>query len=257
MTSSDGGAHWTACGSTPVARDLTAASFTSATDGWVVGDCKELLHTTDGGATWSTTVADVTRPRTKALNKVVVLQGHVATIKYEVMDAQPNGGSARVKVTIRNAAGVIVKELALGEQTVNKRLTAAFRCWLKGGTYSYAITATDTAGNTQSSIGHGKLVVVQTPLRQGITGVTMIGGGGMDPPPPSPLPHARVVVRRRAAPHKVVAAVRSDDQGRFTVRLLPGQYEVQLVAHRSVYSSANRRVQAGRYSRVTLTIWCW
>ena len=157
MTSTDGGAHWSACGSTPVARDLTAASFTSATHGWVVGDCKELLHTTDGGATWSTTVADVTGPRTKALNKVVVRMGHVATIRYEILDDM----SATAHVTVKISGDGRTRALRLGRQTTGAAHSFAFRCTLLPGSYTYRVLAIDESGNrsTPRPLGSNTLIV--------------------------------------------------------------------------------------------------
>jgi len=140
---SGGGAHWTACGSTPVARDLTAASFTSDTNGWVVGDCKEMLHTTDGGGTWSATVADITPPRTKALNRVVVHRGQVASIKYGVLDDM----SALVKVTITIRGQGRTRTLHLGSQTTGVTHSFAFTCTLPPGSYTYRVRAIDESGN--------------------------------------------------------------------------------------------------------------
>ena len=101
-----------------------------------------------------------TRPPTTTVGSTVTVRtGKTATLTYRVADATPNGGTATVRMTIRNAAGATVKTLALGLQPVNKKLTALYLCKLAAGTYTYTVTATDTAGNAQSTAGVGKLVV--------------------------------------------------------------------------------------------------
>lgn len=49
---SDDGQHWTQA-QVPVSADLTALSFPSATQGWAVGHEGVILHSRDGGQTWS------------------------------------------------------------------------------------------------------------------------------------------------------------------------------------------------------------
>jgi len=155
MSSTDGGGGWSACGAAPVARDLTAASFTSDTNGWVVGDCKEILHTTDGGTTWAATVADVTGPCTRVLHKVVVHQGHTATIDYQVNDDM----SATAKVTIEVTGHGLTRTLHPGWQATWTPLSAAFTCNLPAGAYTCRVYAVDDSDNPAWRVVKNTLVV--------------------------------------------------------------------------------------------------
>ena len=74
-------------------------------------------------------------------------------------DAAPNGGTAAVRIEIRDAKGKLATKLDLGAQPVNRQLAARFRCTLAAGTYTFSVLATDAAGNPQRSIGSNKLKV--------------------------------------------------------------------------------------------------
>ena len=102
---------------------------------------------------------DTRPPKTVAYGKVTVARGSTAKIAYKITDAQPNGGTATVTITVRDAAGTTVDTLVLGEQEIGKKLRAAYACALAPGSYTYRVTATDAAGNAQSSAGSGTLVV--------------------------------------------------------------------------------------------------
>jgi hypothetical protein len=102
---------------------------------------------------------DTHAPRTVALAAATVAQGATARLKYEVSDPKPNGGSATVKIVIKNAQGHAVKTLALGKQVVDKSLVARFRCKLAKGSYRFYVHATDAAGNVQVKAGSAKLTV--------------------------------------------------------------------------------------------------
>ncbi|MFA4965928.1 MAG: IPT/TIG domain-containing protein, partial [Thermoleophilia bacterium] len=56
---------------------------------------------------------DTQKPRTKAPRTAKVRRYAVATLRYEVADAAPNGGSAKVVLTVRNRRGDVVKVLTL------------------------------------------------------------------------------------------------------------------------------------------------
>jgi len=101
---------------------------------------------------------DTRRPSTRVGARVSVESGRVAKLRYRVSDAKPNGGTARVTISIRRA-GLTVKTLHLGVQPVNKWLVREYRCRLAPKVYRYLVTATDQAGNKQRSIGRGRLVV--------------------------------------------------------------------------------------------------
>ncbi len=52
VLSNDGGASWRQA-QVPVSSDLTAVRFATATEGWAVGHDGVVLHSADGGQTWS------------------------------------------------------------------------------------------------------------------------------------------------------------------------------------------------------------
>ena len=102
---------------------------------------------------------DTGKPATRALRAATVRQGRVAALRYEVLDAAPNAGSATVAITIRNARGKLVKRLQLGSRPVNTAQAARFRCSLRPGTYRFSVRATDAAGNAQANIASQTLTV--------------------------------------------------------------------------------------------------
>lgn len=53
LLSDDEGAHWRQAGTVPVDAALTAVSFADARQGWAVGHLGVILHSADGGETWS------------------------------------------------------------------------------------------------------------------------------------------------------------------------------------------------------------
>ena len=53
MLSDDGGQRWRQAQSVPVDCTLTSVSFADAQNGWVAGHWGVILHTADGGETWS------------------------------------------------------------------------------------------------------------------------------------------------------------------------------------------------------------
>jgi hypothetical protein len=115
-------------------------------------------------SSWSPTVAwvvhiDTVAPTTVAPSSQTATRGSMTTLDYRVNDAAPNGGTARVRIDIRDAKGKLATSLDLGVQSVNRLLSARFRCKLAVGMYTFSVYATDTAGNPQSSIGSNKLKV--------------------------------------------------------------------------------------------------
>ncbi len=94
-----------------------------------------------------------------AYGTVTVASGGTAKIAYKIADAKPNGGTATVTITVRDAAGTTVDTLALGEQEIGKKLSAAYACTLAAGSYTYRVTAVDAAGNRQSWAASGTLLV--------------------------------------------------------------------------------------------------
>lgn len=84
---------------------------------------------------------------TVAIRDASVRKGALATVKFQVNDATPNGGTAAVTINIRRyGSGRAVKTIER-VISVNKLSTAKFRCRLARGQYAVIATATDTAGN--------------------------------------------------------------------------------------------------------------
>jgi hypothetical protein len=104
---------------------------------------------------------DTRLPVPKAPYAASGTRGHTATLKYKVVDAAPNSGTATVVIKVRNRAGTLVKTLSYASKPVNTLLTAKFtapRTW-KAGTYRFYVYATDGAGNKQLTAAWNKLVV--------------------------------------------------------------------------------------------------
>ena len=102
---------------------------------------------------------DTRPPRTRAGSTVRTQRGRLCTLAYRVIDSKPNGGTARVTITFRRRGGATVKNIGLGVRAVNKWLHMNYRCRLAPGSYQYLVKARDGAGNQQSTIGRGLLVV--------------------------------------------------------------------------------------------------
>jgi hypothetical protein len=102
---------------------------------------------------------DTRAPRPRVLAPVSVFRGGVATVRYTVADALPNGGRARVAIVVKNDAGATVARVASTTVDLNQESSAAFTCSLTRGVYRIVITARDTAGNQQLKAGSGQLTV--------------------------------------------------------------------------------------------------
>ena len=104
-----------------------------------------------------TVCVDTEHPVTQALGTAVVTRGHKATLKMVVRERL--SPKATVTVVIRNRKGRVVKTLALGRCTTNKKLVVRFRCTLHRGAYRYSVRARDLAGNRQHKAGSAVLLV--------------------------------------------------------------------------------------------------
>ncbi len=102
---------------------------------------------------------DTRKPSTQAPSSATGRRGRTATLKYQVLDPVPNGGTASVTIKVKNRANKVVKTLPLGVRNVNTRLTAKFKCTLARGSYTFYVYAKDAAGNQQVSPAHNKLTV--------------------------------------------------------------------------------------------------
>jgi hypothetical protein len=107
---------------------------------------------------------DTRKPTTKATASASARRGRSALLRYQVLDAVPNAGTATVTIKIRNRAGKVVATLRLGAKPVNTAtpLSKSFKVpatW-KAGTYGYYVCATDKALNAQVlPVGSNRLVV--------------------------------------------------------------------------------------------------
>jgi photosystem II stability/assembly factor-like uncharacterized protein len=166
LHSTDGGTLWSPSDLATTA-DLTAASFTSPTDGWVVGDCEQLFHTTDGGGSWSSVVGDVTGPVTRLWPAAAHSSGQV-TLRYRVNDDL--SATADVRITLKRVAtlrdGHLVPcrparagSVKLGPQATGVRLQAVVTAHWRPGRYVMRCLATDEAGNPQSHAATAALTI--------------------------------------------------------------------------------------------------
>jgi hypothetical protein len=103
---------------------------------------------------------DLGKPRPAASRAAKVRRGRTATLRYQIQDETPNGGTATVTVAIRNSRGKVVKRLSLGSQPVNTALKATFSCSLRPGTYKFLVRATDAAGNAEAAAAQQTLRVL-------------------------------------------------------------------------------------------------
>lgn len=104
---------------------------------------------------------DTVKPAPKAPYVATAYRGRTATLRYKVVDAAPNGGTASGKLVVKNPAGRVVKTLKYTGKTVGVVYRAKFsvpKLW-KAGTYKFHVYATDTAGNAQVKVALNKLVI--------------------------------------------------------------------------------------------------
>ena len=102
---------------------------------------------------------DTVRPATVAPQSASVRRGRYVTLKYRVNDARPGSPTATVTIKIKTLSGKTVKQVTLKNRQLNTDLGYRFRCTLAKRVYRFYVLATDTAGNTQSSIGKNRLTV--------------------------------------------------------------------------------------------------
>jgi hypothetical protein len=101
---------------------------------------------------------DTTKPVTSA-SAASVVRGRSVMLKYRVTETGANGGKATVTIQVRNHSGKVVQTIKPGQVTVNVAQSAKFTCKLAKGVYTFAVYATDLAGNMQSKAGSAKLTV--------------------------------------------------------------------------------------------------
>lgn len=152
---------WALDGGAPQTASAASATVTVPVDTLTHGDDgvgrRRLVYsvTDDRGIPSSsrtlTLNIDTRKPTTKAPYAASVYRYADATLRYKVVDASPNGGTATVTIKIKNGVGKVVKTLGpYRGVAVNKRLSAKlYSCQLRHGAYRFSVYATDRAGNTQ------------------------------------------------------------------------------------------------------------
>jgi hypothetical protein len=148
---------WTPQDPGDISFDLAAVHVLDAQTAWAVGDGQQILVTTDGGATWTSTRGDVVGPVTR-VQGATARRGDRLTLPYVVGDDWSS--RVRVAIHISEAHGHPLTSRALGwRRTGETAHHYSFRCDLPRGTYLIRAYATDRAGNPQSRMTAGKLVV--------------------------------------------------------------------------------------------------
>jgi hypothetical protein len=141
-------------------NDASHAAFTGKADGIWYFHVRAVDNVGAGGPVVIRAVRIDTRsPRTKAPYRATVRRGRIATLKYKVADPRPGSPTAGVTIRIKTLTGKTVKTLRFSGKSVNRLLSARFRCRLAKKTYRFFVYATDQAGNVQSTIGANRLVV--------------------------------------------------------------------------------------------------
>lgn len=114
----------------------------------------------------ATGVADVvlhhddTQPTTEALNSIKMRTRNTAKLKFLVTDAYGDG--AKLTLVVATAKGKVKARVNLGVRAIN--ITDAMKWRPSGfapGKYTWWVTATDLAGNTQSSIVKKAMVLTR------------------------------------------------------------------------------------------------
>ena len=118
LLSDDDGAHWRQAGKVPVDATLTAVSFADAREGWAVGHLGVILHSADGGETWSVERIDPVEDRplfavafTDARNGVAVglwslmLRTRDGGRTWEAAELPPPPGDTRADANLMSVFG--------------------------------------------------------------------------------------------------------------------------------------------------------
>src|SRR5664280_2551640 len=106
---------------------------------------------------------DLAKPTCLTQGNVKAYSGTTAKFSFRVNDPKPSCGFANTSITIYKN-GKAKKRFKLYRVTVNKAHTHAYRLTLPAGAYTWTVTATDIAGNTQVKAGTAKLKVLAMPL---------------------------------------------------------------------------------------------
>jgi hypothetical protein len=148
--STTGGSWWTAGDQVSIANPgVTQVLYRAIDDAGNVGDTQ---------VTYAR--IDTSRPWTKALRSSGRRLRRVA-LRFRINDAKPSCSCARVTlIVIRNTRGKIVARYRnVGFRKTNAVVVYKVRLRLHGGSYRFSVRATDIAGNVQSRVVVGRLVI--------------------------------------------------------------------------------------------------
>ena len=143
LLSDDEGAHWRQAGTVPVDATLTAVSFADARQGWAVGHLGVILHSADGGETWSVQRIDPIEDRplfavafTDARNGVAVglwslmLRTRDGGHTWEEAELPPPPGDTRADANLMSAFGDVQGHLYIaGERGLVLRSLDGGESW--------------------------------------------------------------------------------------------------------------------------------
>ncbi len=103
---------------------------------------------------------DDTRPTTAALNRIKMRTRSTAKLKFRVTDAY--GDNAKLTLVVATKRGKMKARVRLGVRRINVTRTTRWRpSGFAPGRYTWWVTATDLAGNTQSKIVKKALVLTR------------------------------------------------------------------------------------------------
>ena len=80
-------------------------------------------------------------------------------LRYYIADRRPGSATATVTIRIRDARNVLVKKAVLYGVKVNGARDYVFACLLATGTYSFAVSAVDAAGNPPANEARATLII--------------------------------------------------------------------------------------------------
>ncbi len=111
------------------------------------------------GTASATVNIDTTKPGTETQGSVTVRKGRTAKLKYSIDEPAGLSPTADVVIKIKRSNGRTAKTIEANGVPVRSSQTASFTCKLTKGKYTWYVSATDLAGNTQENIASAQLTV--------------------------------------------------------------------------------------------------
>lgn len=167
LLSDDEGGTWRQAATVPADATLTAVSFADARLGWAVGHQGVILHTADGGESWSVQRTDTAEDRplfsvhfTDARHGVAVglwslmLRTHDGGARWEALEPPPPPGDTRVDANLMSIFGN-----AQGDLFVAAERGLVLRSRDGGDTWSYHPTGYRGTFWSGAALADGTLIV--------------------------------------------------------------------------------------------------